>query len=251
LEIARKLALIIEYNGTRYYGSQRQVELPTIQGEMEKAVEKLAQEAISVSFSSRTDAGVHAKGQVVSFKAKKNLSVQTWLKGLNFYLPRDIVVKSAYWERDNFDVRRQALSREYRYTILNREVRSPLMEQFTYQVFKPLNVMAMEQACRALVGEHDFRAFSPKASVSTMRRIYHSEILKRGELVIFNIKANSFLPHQVRHTVGGLIQIGLNRLREDEFQSLAFSKIPGIIGPAVPPQGLCLMRVNYADFPPK
>jgi tRNA pseudouridine38-40 synthase len=110
--------------------------------------------------------------------------------------------------------------------------------------------MAMQRASQFLIGKHDFSAFSPKVSGSTVREIYHSEILKRGELVIFNIKASSFLPHQVRHTVGGLIQVGLNRMSEDEFQKLAFSKMPGIIGPAVPPQGLCLMRVNYADFPP-
>ncbi len=246
--VSTKIILIMEYDGTNYHGFQLQASLPTIQGETEKALWRLTQERTRVMAASRTDAGVHAKGQVVSFRTKSLLPPQTFISGLNYYLPRDIAVKAAYRVSDSFNVRRNAISREYSYYILNSLTRSPLREGFCYLVADHLDIKSMSQACQALTGEHDFASFASSFEVetkSTIRRVHIAEIEKEGELIIFNMVANSFLPHQVRNTVGALIRIGLGKMSIDEFRSIIEAKRPGLAGPTVPACGLCLMQVNY------
>lgn len=248
-----KLALIVEYDGTRYHGFQWQANAPTIQGELEKALGKITGEKIRVIAASRTDAGGHAKGQVVSFRAESSLSATTWAKALNFYLPPDIAVKAAYKVSDDFNVRREALSREYHYYILNNPTRSPLRQGFAYLVPQLLDVEAMNRACQVLVGEHDFVPFIPVGSKvdNTLRKVYKAEISKREDLVIFEMAANSFLPHQVRNTVGGLIRVGLGKEKVETFWELAGSGKAGVVGPTAPAQGLCLAQVSYLNFPPE
>ena len=243
-----KIVLIVEYDGTRYHGFQLQATLPTIQWEIEKALWELTGERIRVMAASRTDAGVHAKGQVVSFRTKSPLPPQTFVNGLNYYLPRDIAIKAAYRVDDSFNVRRDAISREYNYYILNSLTRSPIREGFSYRVGGHLDIEAMNQACQALIGEHDFISFASSMGIgtkNTVRRVYQAEMEKDGELVVFNIVANSFLTHQVRNTVGTLIRVGLGRMRVDEFCSIIEMKKPGLVGPTAPARGLCLMQVNY------
>jgi len=243
-----KIVLIMEYDGTNYHGFQLQANLPTIQQETEKALGKLTQERTRVMAASRTDAGVHAKGQVVSFRTKSLLSPQTFINGLNYYLPRDIAVKAAHRVSDSFNVRRNAISREYSYYILNSPIRSPLREGFCYLVADHLDIKSMNQVCQALTGEHDFASFASSIGVetkSTIRRVHKAEIERKQELVIFNMMANSFLPHQVRNTVGVLIRVGLGKMSFDEFRSIIEAKRPGLAGPTVPACGLCLMQVNY------
>jgi len=243
-----KIVLIMEYDGTHYHGFQLQADLPTIQGETEKALCKLTGERIRVMAASRTDAGVHARGQVISFKAMPSLSLSVFITGLNYYLPGDIVVKAAHRGDDSFNVRRDALSREYNYYILNSLTRSPIRNGFSYRVAGHLNIGAMNQACQSLIGEHDFASFITCLGVdirSTVRSVYRAEIEKDGELVVFNIAANSFLPHQVRNTAGALIKVGREKMTVDEFYSMVEDKKPGLAGPTAPACGLCLMGVNY------
>ena len=243
-----KIVLIVEYDGTRYHGFQLQATLPTIQWEIEKALWELTGERIRVMAASRTDAGVHAKGQVVSFRTESPLPPQTFVNGLNYYLPRDIAIKAAYRVGDSLNVRRDAISREYNYCILNSLTRSPIREGFSYRVGGHLDIEAMNQACQALVGEHDFISFASSMGIgtkNTMRRVYQAKMEKDGELVVFNIVANSFLTHQVRNTVGTLIRVGLGRMKVDEFCSIIEMKKPGLVGPSAPARGLCLMQVNY------
>ena len=243
-----KIALIMEYDGTTYHGFQLQASLPTIQGEIEKALWKLTRERSRVMAASRTDTGVHAKEQVVSFRTKSSLPSPTFIKGLNYYLPSDIAVKAAFRVSDSFNVRRSALSREYNYYILNSPTRSPIRRGFTYLVTGNLDIEAMNQACQAIIGKHDFASFATcieSRIKSTIRHIYRAEIEKDGDLVIFNIVANSFLPHQVRNTVGALIKVGLGKMTVDEFRSIVEAKRPGLAGPTAPACGLCLMRINY------
>jgi len=238
----------MEYDGTHYHGFQLQVNLPTIQEEIEKALWKLTGERTRVIAASRTDVGVHAKGQVVSFRTRSSLPRQTFINGLNYYLPRDIAIKSAYKVGDSFNVRRDAVSREYSYYILNSLTRSPMREGFSYLVAGHLNIEAMNRACQALIGQHDFISFATRLGVgikSTVRRVYRAKMEKDGELAIFNIVANSFLPHQVRNTMGTLIRVGLGKMSVDEFCSIIEAKKPGLAGPTVPACGLCLMQVNY------
>ena len=243
-----KIVLIVEYDGTRYHGFQLQATLPTIQWEIEKALWELTGERIRVMAASRTDAGVHAKGQVVSFRTESPLPPQTFVNGLNYYLSRDIAIKAAYRVGDSLNVRRDAISREYNYCILNSLTRSPIREGFSYRVGGHLDIEAMNQACQALVGEHDFISFASSMGIgtkNTVRRVYQAKMEKDGELVVFNIVANSFLTHQVRNTVGTLIRVGLGRMRVDEFCSIIEMKKPGLVGPTAPARGLCLMQVNY------
>jgi len=242
--------MIVEYDGSRYHGSQYQTNGPTVQAEVEWSLEAMTGKKTRVAMASRTDAGVHAKGQVVSFKTDSAFPLETWVSGLNFHLTRDIAVKAAYRAGDSFDVRRDAWSREYRYSILNRTGPSPLLRDSTHHVPHPLDVQAMTEACQALVGEHDFAPFSTVVIDHSYRRVFRAEVDRKDDLVVFDMEANSFLPHQVRNTVGGLMRVGLGKMGVDTFRSLAGSGRPGAIGPAAPSKGLCLMRVNYRNFPP-
>ncbi len=248
LTTTTKIVLILEYEGTRYYGFQLQASLPTVQEEIERALWKLTGERTRVIAASRTDAGVHARGQVVSFRARSSHSLQTFINGLNYYLPRDIAVKAAHRVRDSFSVRHHAVSREYNYYILNSLMRSPLREGFSYLVSGHLDIEAMNLACQALIGEHDFASFTSgigDGMKSTVRRVYRAEVRKDRELVTFNMVANSFLPHQIRNTVGSLIKIGLGKRSVDEFYGIMEAKKPGLAGPTVPASGLYLTQVNY------
>jgi tRNA pseudouridine38-40 synthase len=243
-----KIVLVIEYDGSRYCGFQWQDGLPSVQGETEKAIKKLTGERCRVIAASRTDAGVHAKGQVVSFRTESPLPANTFISGLNYYLPRDIAVRSAYRVSDSLNVRRDAISREYSYYILNSPTRSPMREASSYLVASPLDIEAANQAAQALIGEHDFASFVSGDGArlkSTVRRVFRAELERDGELVIFNIVANSFLPHQVRNTVGALIRVGLGKMSIDEFRSIIKARKLGMAGPTAPACGLCLTRINY------
>ncbi len=250
LATTTKIVLIVEYDGTRYHGFQWQANRPTIQSELERALWKLTGERVRVLGASRTDAGVHAKGQVVSFRTRAHHSPETFIKALNYYLPKDIAVKAAYRVKDSFNVRRHAISREYNYYILNSLARSPLRERFYYLVPRHLDIEAMNQACQVLIGEHDFASFvgsSELAVKSPVRRVFQAEMRQDGEFAVFHMVANSFLMHQVRNTVGTLIRVGLGEMSSDEFYSILEARKPGLARPTAPARGLCLMRVNYPN----
>ena len=243
-----KIVLIVEYDGRRYHGFQLQAGQPTIQGAIEEALGRLTGEKTRVMGASRTDAGVHARGQVVSFRTGSSHSTRTFVDGLNYYLPGDIAVKSAHRVSDTFNVRRQAVSREYGYYILNSRTRSPLRESSSCRVSRQLDIEAMNGAGRALVGEHDLASFTSGIGLgmkSTVRRVYRAEVSKDEELAIFSMVANAFLPHQVRNTVGALIQVGLGKMSSQEFYSIIGAKKFGLAGPTAPAHGLCLIQVNY------
>jgi tRNA pseudouridine38-40 synthase len=248
--MAVTIVLVVEYDGSNYSGSQLQNNAPTIQGELEKALHKLTEKKIRIKAASRTDAGVHARGQVISFKTDAARPLTAYVDGLNHYLPQDIAVKAAYRAADSLDVRRHATSREYRYTILNSDTRSPLRRQDTCLVGGKLNVSAMRRACRALVGRHDFASFvsSPEAvAKGTVRQVHQAEIKREGDTIVFDMVANAFLTHQVRNTVGALLKVGQGKMTPDEFAGLVEAKTPGLAGPTAPAGGLCLERVNYPE----
>ena len=244
-----RMALIVEYDGTGYHGSQLQASAPTIQEVIEEALCKLSGERIRVKMASRTDSGVHAKGQVVSFRTGSSLPAETFVRGLNYYLPEDVAVKEAYKVDDSFDVRRNAISREYKYYILNGPTRSPMRRSFAYLVPGKLDTEAMNQACQNLTGKQDFASFATRSEIgekSTVRNIFKAETEKKGDLIILDMTANSFLPHQVRNTVGSLIRVGQGKMTVEEFTDMVQAGKPGLAGPTAPAHGLCLIRVNYA-----
>lgn len=243
-----KIVLIMEYDGKNYHGFQLQANEPTVQDEMEKAIQKLTGERSRIVAASRTDSGVHARGQVASFRTRSSLPLISFVKGLNYYLPDDIAVKAAFRVSDSFNVQRSAISREYNYYILNSLARSPLRRGFAYLVTGQLDTGAMNEACQTIIGEHDFASFvtgmEPRIK-STVRCVYQARVEREGEMVIFNIVASSFLPHQVRNTVGALIKVGLRKMTIDEFRSILEARRPALAGPTAPAYGLCLMWVNY------
>jgi tRNA pseudouridine38-40 synthase len=244
-----RVVLIIEYNGANYHGSQYQANAPTVQGEMEKALQKLTGEKIRIKMASRTDAGVHAIGQVVGFNTDAALPLDAYIDGLNHYLPADIAVKKSFRVEDNFDVRRRATRRTYIYYILNSATRSPLRQGFYWRVPGELDIQAMQQACRALVGRHDFASFIASAATArqkqTVRDVFKAEITRDGDMIVLEMVASSFLPHQVRNTVGTLIRVGQGKMTAVEFESLIAARTPGLAGPTAPADGLCLVEVEY------
>jgi tRNA pseudouridine38-40 synthase len=241
----RRLALVLEYDGRRYGGSQYQKNAPSIQGELEAALNKLTGENLRTAFAGRTDAGVHARGQVASFVTGSRHEPETFVRGLNYWLPADIAVQRALEVRLDFDVRRRARSREYRYLVLNSPLPSPLLQAFTWQVAEQLDAEAMREAASSLVGRHDFAAFAGPVAGSTVRSLHRCGLDTQGRLLFVHMKADAFLPHQVRRTVGALVQVGLGRQSAADLAALLREPQPGVAGPAAAPQGLCLMKVNY------
>ena len=247
LNWSSKFILLIEYDGTQYHGFQWQVGLPTIQNELEQAIRRFCGQSGRVMAASRTDAGVHARGQVVSFWAKSTLDTMALVRALNYYLPGDIAVKAAYRASDDFNVRRDALSREYHYHILNSDTRSPLSQRFALFVPKMLDIQAMNEACQLIRGEHDFASFASSfdGSKSMLRNVYEAGIEKKEDFTVFRIVASSFLAHQVRSTVGLLIRLGLGKRSIEDFRDIMEARSLGLAGPLASACGLCLKKVNY------
>lgn len=243
------IVLIIEYDGRSYHGSQYQTNAPTIQGELETALLKLTNRKIRIKLAGRTDAGVHACGQVASFGTDAPLPLNACVDGLNHYLPETIAVKAAYRTEGVFDVRRRAFSREYRYLIHTARTRSPLKRGLAWRVEDEMDIAAMNRACRYLVGRHDFASFVASAETArqknTVRDMIKAEISRDGDMIVLDMVANAFLPHQVRNTVGALVQVSQGKMTPEEFGALVTAATPGLAGPMAPPDGLYLVRVNY------
>jgi tRNA pseudouridine38-40 synthase len=244
-----RFALVLEYDGTAYCGYQLQAGRPTVQGEVEKALKALTGEAVRISAASRTDAGVHARGQVVSFRTSGTLPVEAYVHGLNHLLPCDIAVREAHPVATDFNPRRMATSREYTYSILNSPARSPLTARFAHRIAPLLDARAMDRAAQILVGVHDFASFASEIGgeleKSTLRNVSRANVSRNGAMVTLTIEANAFLRHQVRNTAGALVQVGAGRITARDLERLMELRQPGLAGPALPPCGLCLERVTY------
>ena len=244
----RRIALVIEYEGTAYAGSQYQKSVRTVQGELERALRKLTGKAIRLALAGRTDAGVHAKGQVAAFLTTVPYELGVFQRALNSHLPKDIAVRSAHEVALGFDVRRHARRRWYRYRIYNGHSRRPLFRTQSWHVQGPLDVEAMREAARQLVGRQDFAALAaPAPGRNTVRTVYWAEVRRHRCWVVFDIEANAFLPQQVRRTVGALVRVGQGKETVEGFRRLVASARPGAASFAAPAAGLCLMAVRYED----
>jgi tRNA pseudouridine38-40 synthase len=247
-----RLALVVEYDGADYNGFQYQANAPSIQEELEKAIARLTGEVVRIKAAGRTDAGVHALGQVVAFDTASGHSPETFVRALNFYLPRDIAVKAAHQVRERFDPRRDALSRRYRYTLLNSPTPSPLMMRTSCHIEEPLSARRMQRAARLLVGTHDFARFAATPGgerASTVRHIYEASVRRSGDVITFEVEGNAFLPHQVRRMAGALVDVGRGKLSLEGLKTMIDGGHPQAVAHSLPPQGLCLVEVTYADFP--
>jgi tRNA pseudouridine38-40 synthase len=245
---ARRVALLLEYDGTAYRGSQYQENAPTIQASLEAAIRDLTHEDVRVAFAGRTDAGVHALGQVAAFDTHSGLTPGELRAGLNHFLPADVTVVAARDTYVRFDPRRDAVSRAYRYVIVNRRARPALARDRAWHVPQRLDVDAMREAAAILEGRHDFAAFAGAYDGDTVRTLRACRVHSGCDRVTLDFEAQAFLPHQVRRTVGPLVEVGLGRMRVEDVGRLLREPRPSTAGPAAPPCGLYLVRVTYDGF---
>ena len=251
--MTRNIALVLEYDGTRFAGFQRQANTLTVQGELEGAIKALTGREARVKGAGRTDAGVHAGGQVVAFQTESPLEVERFHHGLDHYLPDDIAVVGAYEVPEGFDPRRQATSRVYRYTMVVRNGKSPLRRAHVYIIGQWPDTAAMAKALGYLEGTRDFAPFSgdPGKGKSTVRRVDRTAVWHEGDTVYLEVEGNAFLPQQVRRMAAAVLNVGLGKLTQENFEALAGSEERGAAHWVLPPQGLCLREVKYRSFPPR
>jgi len=245
---ARRLALLLEYDGTAYGGSQYQKNAPTVQGTLERALGRLTSEPIRVSMAGRTDAGVHASGQVASFRTCSRFTPAKIAGGGNALLPGDITIRAATETPIDFDPRRQATSRRYRYTIDLRKARPALLRNHVWHLRDGVDLESMKSVTSSLIGLHDFAAFT-RPSIArdnvTTRCVNRASWDDRNGLAIFDIEANAFLMHMVRRIVGTLVEVGRGRISSDDFEKLVREAPPGEASRTAPARGLCLTKVRY------
>ena len=244
----KNFKLLIEYDGTGYAGWQRQKSDPTVQEEIEKALTTMTQQKITLIGSGRTDAGVHALGQVANFRCDTKLTSLVFMKGLNSLLPEDIVIKSCAPAPAEFHARFDAISKAYRYHILNHEAPVAIGRQYIWQIRRPLNIRAMAEASKYFQGSHDFKAFEGSGSPrsSTVRNVIRAQLSDDQDgKITFDIEANGFLRFMVRNIVGTLVDVGMEKLSLQNIPEIFLSRERSRASATAPPQGLFLMSVNY------
>ncbi|HEX5480936.1 MAG TPA: tRNA pseudouridine(38-40) synthase TruA [Dehalococcoidia bacterium] len=242
---ARRIALLLEYDGTAFSGSQYQENGRTVQAELEAAINNLTGERVRAAFAGRTDAGVHAMGQVAAFGTSKRLPAAAAVRGLNHFLPEDVAVRDAVEAAPEFDPRRDAESRRYRYLIARRRERPALLRGRVWHVSRALDIETMRRAARMLEGAHDFAAFAGPYDGPTRRTLRRCEVASAGECLRIEMEAEAFLPHQVRRTVGALVEVGSGRMSEEALVRLLEEAKPATAGPSAPACGLYLVSVAY------
>jgi len=242
-----RVRAVVAYDGTDYGGFQRQTNAPTVQAALELALARVSQEAITILAAGRTDAGVHAEGQVVAFDTAWRHRVDALQRALNAVLPADVAVRNVKETAADFHPRYDARCRRYRYTVYNAPVRCPLARRYSLCVTGPLDVDAMQQAAQVLVGEHDFAAFGrpQKQGGATVRRMLMAEWGGKLSWLTFDIEANAFLYRMVRSIVGTLLQVGRGKMSVEKFAAVLASRKRSQAGPTALPHGLCLMEVKY------
>ena len=244
----RTLKLVLEYDGSAYHGWQVQPHGSTIQGELETRLRTLLGRFHRVHGAGRTDAGVHAIGQVAHFRTDHPMETGTLQRALNATLPRDIAVLSVEEVAPGFHARKSALSKQYAYHILNRRTRAVFWDRYAWHIMKPLQVRPMEEAARELVGTHDFSAFcATGCDIDDRVRTIHDLVLVRreGGLLRLEVRGNGFLRHMVRILVGTLVEVGLGKRTPDDVRRVLASADRRLAGKTAPARGLCLERVTY------
>jgi tRNA pseudouridine38-40 synthase len=246
--MTRRLALLLEYDGSGFSGSQFQPGRRTVQGTVEEAIHALTGATSRVAFAGRTDAGVHARGQVAAFDTESALDVVTVRRALNHLLPEDVAVRAVAGVAPGFDPRRHAVGRTYRYAIRHGVPRSPLRRTREWHRGGTLDIEAMARAAATLPREpRDWAAFAGPVpeGYPTVRTLRRCDVQRAGEhRVMVTVEADGFLPHQMRRMTGALVRVGSGGSTVEEFAAL-IEGAPGSAGPAAPPRGLMLCRVAY------
>jgi tRNA pseudouridine38-40 synthase len=243
----RRIKLVLEYDGTRYHGWQVQPGTVTVQGTLEACLSKMTAAPVRVHAAGRTDAGVHALGQVVHFDTASTIAFPALVRGLNSLLTADIVVRQAHETSADFHARYSARQKTYAYIVHNQPLRSAFYAPYAWYIPQALDVAAMRTASQALVGQHDFSAF--RASTCTARHpvrcLTRLGIKRRGDRLFFLLSADGFLQHMVRNIVGTLVQVGRSKIPASAMVAILQSHQRQQAGPTAPPHGLFLVRVMY------
>lgn len=247
-----RIKLTLEYDGARYVGWQVQPNGESLQARLQQALLELLGEATAVLVAGRTDAGVHALGQVACFDTPRQLPLKAYWMGLNGLLPEDMAVVEAEEVPSDFDPRRWATGKRYRYLISNRRSRSPMRRRTHWEIFQPLDVGAMREAAAHLVGRHDFSAFRAADcrahhAVREVREVSISG--SSGEVLSIEVEGTAFLKHMVRNIVGSLVEVGKGRQRPAWLREVLASRDRTLAGQTAPAHGLTLVEVRYDGGP--
>lgn len=244
-----RIALGVEYNGTQYFGWQRQRDVKSVQEELEKALAVVANHPIEVLCAGRTDAGVHGTGQVVHFDTSANRKMVAWVMGVNANLPKDIAVRWSKEVSEDFHARFTATARRYRYIIYNHAYRPAILSSGVSHYHGDLDVEKMQQAGQFLLGENDFTSFRAVhcQSRSPWRNIMHLNVTRHGHYVVIDIKANAFVHHMVRNITGSLITVGRGEQEPQWMKWLLEAKDRRLAGATAKAAGLYLVDVDYPE----
>ncbi len=245
---------LVEYDGTDFVGFQWQAVGRTVQGEIERTLARLTQQTVRVVGAGRTDTGVHALGQVIAFRVHWKRSPNDLERGLNALLPPDIAVRALSEAPEGFHPRFSAVERWYRYQIGRWHGHSPLRARYAWELDRPLDVSAMNEAAAVLIGSHDFASFGQptqgEAGGSTVRQLTQAAWHEDPPYLIFDVRANGFLRNMVRTLVATLVRVGTGEMSPAAFAALLARRERAQAAPPAPPQGLILMAVTYPDEPP-
>ena len=243
----RRLKLVLHYDGTAYHGWQRQPGVPTVQETVERAIQTLCGCAVSLTGSSRTDAGVHALGQVGHCDLDSPVPTENIARALNNLLPDDIAVADAAEASPDFDAIGSTKSKWYRYTLCTAPVRPVQEIRYCWHRPAPLETDAMAQAAARLVGTHDFKSFAAAADMreSSIRTVLQCGVTQKKEWIFVDVAATGFLYNMVRNIVGTLVEVGRGRWQPEDIDRILAAKDRAAAGPIAPPAGLCLMNITY------
>ena len=243
----RNIKLIIEYDGKKFGGWQKQPNKLNIQGEIEKAIEEITGEAVELNASGRTDAGVHSLGQTANFKTNSEIEIEKVAIAINSKLKKSIVIKKAEEVSEDFHARYSCKGKKYRYIINNSQQGTAIYRDLECHIPQKLDVEKMRKAIKYFEGEHDFKGFkaSGTSSKNTIRTIYKAEIKQEGERIIIELEGNGFLYNMVRIISGTIVDVGLGKIKPEEIPEIIESKDRTRAGKTLPPQGLYLVEVYY------
>jgi len=244
----RNIRLLLQYEGTRYQGWQRQTSSDnTIQGKLEKLLTKMCGEPVEIQASGRTDAGVHALGQVANFHTKSGMSLEEMQTYINTYLPEDIAVVDICEAAPRFHSRLNATGKCYCYRVINSDIPNVFWRRYALEIPENLDIAAMRKAADLLLGEHDFKSFTSakKGKKSTVRRIDKIDITLENNLLTFTFEGNGFLHHMVRILMGTLLEVGMGKRTAESMNAVLEAKSRDCAGYLVPAKGLTLMKVYY------
>ncbi len=243
----RNIVITIAYDGTHYHGWQCQPNALTVQEVLSNAIEKILNHRVKIYAGGRTDAGVHAMGQVANFFTEKRIEIDNLIKGLNSVLPRDIRVRSACEGDQSFHARYSAKAKTYVYCILNAPCNSPFLERYVWHIPHVLDVRSMDEAAKLILGEHDFSSFKKKdeAYKSTVREIVRSGFRHKGDIIYYIVEAQGFLRYMVRNLVGTFVLVGSGKITIEDFSTILDLKNREDAGPTAPAKGLFLRKIIY------